>query len=139
MVGFKKPPVHSRFKPGTSGNPLGRPKNNSKFRNLQDIINHYLYLKVTITINGKSIRVSYLEAIFMRQIEQALKGDPRSLKTIIKLIEQYKPTLNKHELFVSVLMKAEKLEQEKEEAEKKKQEEWENERMGLINKNIIKK
>jgi hypothetical protein len=25
-VGYKKPPVHSRFKPGQSGNPKGRPK-----------------------------------------------------------------------------------------------------------------
>src|SRR3954468_119132 len=25
-VGYKQPPLHSRFKPGTSGNPSGRPK-----------------------------------------------------------------------------------------------------------------
>lgn len=26
-VGYKKPPIHSQFKPGVSGNPKGRPKN----------------------------------------------------------------------------------------------------------------
>ncbi len=26
MVGYKKPPTHSRFKPGQSGNRTGRPK-----------------------------------------------------------------------------------------------------------------
>ena len=25
-VGYKKPPIHTRFKPGVSGNPKGRPK-----------------------------------------------------------------------------------------------------------------
>ena len=27
-VGYCKPPKHSRFKPGQSGNPLGRPRKN---------------------------------------------------------------------------------------------------------------
>ena len=26
QVGYRKPPVHTRFKPGQSGNPKGRPK-----------------------------------------------------------------------------------------------------------------
>jgi hypothetical protein len=25
-VGFRRPPLHTRFKPGVSGNPSGRPK-----------------------------------------------------------------------------------------------------------------
>src|SRR3954468_4797270 len=31
-VGYKKPPVESRFKPGRSGNPSGRPKGAVSFR-----------------------------------------------------------------------------------------------------------
>src|SRR5215510_10011610 len=31
-VGFRKPPVHSRFKPGQSGNPAGRPKGTCNFK-----------------------------------------------------------------------------------------------------------
>ena len=31
-VGYKKPPVASRFKPGSSGNPTGRPKAAVSFR-----------------------------------------------------------------------------------------------------------
>ena len=28
-IGYKKPPLETRFKPGQSGNPSGRPKKNS--------------------------------------------------------------------------------------------------------------
>ena len=38
-VGFGKPPMHTRFKPGQSGNPRGRPKHS---RNLKTIIQEVL-------------------------------------------------------------------------------------------------
>ena len=30
-VGYKRPPMHSRFKPGQSGNPKGRPRPSRSF------------------------------------------------------------------------------------------------------------
>ena len=36
-VGYKKPPEHSRWKPGQSGNPKGRPKKVKDFEKLLDI------------------------------------------------------------------------------------------------------
>jgi hypothetical protein len=33
-VGYGKPPKHTRFKPGQSGNPKGRPKASKDFRSL---------------------------------------------------------------------------------------------------------
>jgi Family of unknown function (DUF5681) len=49
-VGNKKPPLHTRFKPGQSGNPRGRPKGHKSFSlTLLDEFNK----SVSATINGK--------------------------------------------------------------------------------------
>jgi len=38
-VGHKKPPLHTRFPPGQSGNPKGRPKGRSKDKDLVNLGN----------------------------------------------------------------------------------------------------
>ena len=40
-IGYGKPPVHTRFAKGQSGNPKGRPKNRSK--TLTDIVEEELF------------------------------------------------------------------------------------------------
>lgn len=44
-VGYGKPPVASRFKPGQSGNPRGRPKN---ARNVRTLLAAALAQRITI-------------------------------------------------------------------------------------------
>ena len=34
LVGYRKPPVHTRFQPGQSGNPSGRAKGSQNFKTL---------------------------------------------------------------------------------------------------------
>ena len=64
-VGYAKPPVETRFKPGQSGNPRGRPKGaknkpqHISTDTLHDIILSEAYRKVTITegnTNGYSLQ-----------------------------------------------------------------------------------
>ena len=49
-VGNKKPPLHSRFKPGHSGNPSGRPKGRSNFGT---VVLKEFHKVIPATINGK--------------------------------------------------------------------------------------
>lgn len=81
-VGYGKPPQHSRFQQGQSGNRKGRPK---KQRNTGTLIREILEEPVTITIKGKQKKVSSRAAILLRLREKALSGDLRSISTLFSL------------------------------------------------------
>ena len=49
-VGYGRPPTHSRFQPGRSGNPRGRPPG---VKSLSDIVRKIVRQKVTVTENGR--------------------------------------------------------------------------------------
>jgi hypothetical protein len=54
-VGYKKPPLHARFKKGQSGNPRARPKRSKDFAALlTEILNE----KVTVTENGQPRQIT---------------------------------------------------------------------------------
>ena len=57
-VGRGKPPVHTRFKPGQSGNPRGRPRGAV---DAKQALQAALGERVTITENGRRVRRSKLE------------------------------------------------------------------------------
>jgi hypothetical protein len=57
-VGYGKPPVHTRFKPGNRANPHGRPRGSKSFKNLLD---EKLNAKVTVTEGGKKRKMTKIE------------------------------------------------------------------------------
>src|SRR6266852_5814811 len=81
-VGYKKPPHHSRFQPGRSGNPRGKQKG---VRNLGSDVKQTLEVPVRLTEQGRARRVSTQEAALLRLREKALKGDARSLDQLLEL------------------------------------------------------
>lgn len=81
-VGYGHPPLHSRFKPGRSGNPRGRPKGK---RAIEAIVHEVLGQKMWVTIDGKRKRVPVEHAILMRWREQALKGDLKAARMLFEL------------------------------------------------------
>jgi hypothetical protein len=62
-IGYKKPPRHSQFKKGRSGNPKGRPKGT---RNFKTDLREVLAAPVTIRQNGRATTVSSQCAAFMQ-------------------------------------------------------------------------
>jgi hypothetical protein len=84
-VGYKRPPAHSRFQKGRSGNPSGRPKDSKNFKTL---LNQILNEQISLQDGVNSRKVSKREAIARRLIIGALKGDSRDLQTLLKLAEQ---------------------------------------------------
>ena len=81
-VGYGKPPKHSQFKSGQSGNPKGRPKNT---KNLKTDLKEEIDEHIQITEGGQPKKVSKQRAILKRTVEKALKGDMRATELIIKL------------------------------------------------------
>jgi hypothetical protein len=77
-VGYKHPPIEMRFQKGKSGNPRGRPKDQSK--ELSAIAAKILERKIPITINGKRVRVSYRQAFMEVLARKALGGDIKAME-----------------------------------------------------------
>ena len=84
-VGYGRPPIASRFKPGASGNPNGRPK---KSRNLKTIIRNALTANVLVREGEKKRFVTKLEGIVLRQLESALKGNDKAALATLKMAAQ---------------------------------------------------
>ena len=85
-VGYGKPPRRTRFKPGRSGNPKGRPKGSN---NLRTDVRKSLKMPVTIADADGRRKVSTQEALILRLREQALKGDSKARDRFIKLAEDH--------------------------------------------------
>jgi hypothetical protein len=84
-VGYRKPPKHSRFKPGQSANPAGRKKGVANFKtDLEDT----LQLPVQLSEAGKTKRVSTQQAALARLKQKALSGDGRALDEALKLASE---------------------------------------------------
>lgn len=91
-VGYGKPPAHTRFQPGKSGNPRGRPRgarNKQPALNeerLKSIVLDEAYRMVPTFDSGKKIKISMAEAVMRSISVKAAKGDLRSQKLFIELV-----------------------------------------------------
>jgi hypothetical protein len=70
-VGYGKPPKHTQFKPGQSGNPEGRKK---KPKSVQAQMQAAMSRKVTIQEEGKSKRLSMQELMLRSLSTKAAKA-----------------------------------------------------------------
>jgi hypothetical protein len=84
-VGYCRPPVHTRFKPGQSGNPSGRVKGS---KNLKSLFHQILNEHIPLVDGAQSKKVTKAEALMRRLVIGALKGDGRSLMTLMRIAEQ---------------------------------------------------
>ena len=84
-VGYCKPPVATRFKPGQSGNPTGRPKGSPNLKTMFEKI-----LKETISLREGNVtkKITKAEAVVRGLVIGAMKGDTRSQMTLFRLAEQ---------------------------------------------------
>jgi hypothetical protein len=85
-VGYKKPPKHSRFPPGKSGNPKGRPP---KQKGLRQLLEDALNEAATIMENGKSKVLSKKQIVFKVLVANAIKGNGKAMTALFKLMDDY--------------------------------------------------
>ncbi len=74
-VGYGKPPRHTRFQPGRSGNSRGRPKGTN---NLKTDLMEELGEKILVREGEQSRRVSKQRAVVKTLVMRTLKGDTRA-------------------------------------------------------------
>jgi hypothetical protein len=84
-VGYKRPPAHTRFKPGQSGNPSGRAKGS---QNIRTLFTKIMREKVSLREGANVRQVSKAEAILRGMIVSALKGDAKSAGAVLRIAEQ---------------------------------------------------
>ena len=83
-IGYRKPPMASRFKPGHSGNPAGRKrKAKSQTGSAFTLI---LGKTVLVRAKGKTAACSIEEALQLRTYQEALKGKNMAVREVLRWI-----------------------------------------------------
>jgi len=82
-VGPGRPPLHTRFKKGQSGNPGGR-----SAKSLLALLANALNEAVYMTINGRRRRITKREAIVMQMVDKSASADLRATKMLIDLMKE---------------------------------------------------
>jgi hypothetical protein len=81
-IGRGKPPLHSRFKKGNSGNPRG-----PRAKNLPALLVAALNEPVVVTANGQSRQITKREAVVAQLVDKSTGADLRATK-MLKDIEK---------------------------------------------------
>jgi hypothetical protein len=79
-VGYGRPPHHTRWTKGQSGNPRGRPKGSGA---AMQVLLAELNQTIQITENGRVKRVTKLEALFKSLTASSIKGNAKSASLIL--------------------------------------------------------
>jgi uncharacterized protein DUF5681 len=83
-VGYRRPPKATRFRPGQSGNPRGRPKG---ARSVSTVIAAALSERVAVTENGQRRHISKLEAAVKQLVNRAASGEFRATQLLLALAQ----------------------------------------------------
>src|ERR1700755_1500297 len=73
-VGYGKPPVHSRFRKGQSGNPTGK-RRHSEAERAEALIRQELYRSLTLREGDKLTKMPALQAMARSLMTCAVKGN----------------------------------------------------------------
>ena len=82
-VGYGKPPRHTRFKKGQSGNPQGRPKGS---KNLTTLLGEALNEPVIVAENGGRRKITMREAIIKQLVKRSATADLRAIKILLDMV-----------------------------------------------------
>jgi hypothetical protein len=84
-IGYGRPPRHTRYRKGESGNPRGRRpgRKNHKTELLEE-----LSARVPITEHGRRRQVSMQTLIIKRMVADAAKGQPKAREQVLKLVDR---------------------------------------------------
>ena len=84
-VGYRKPPRHTQFQKGQSGNPGGRPRRSLAGR-LEELALHEAYRTTVVMEDGHAMPMPVIQAVLRRQLESAAGGNVRAQRDILAMI-----------------------------------------------------
>jgi uncharacterized protein DUF5681 len=85
-VGYGKPPVHTRFRKGQSGNPTGKRKHGEAER-AEALIRQEVYRLLTVREGDAVKKMPALQAVIRSQIAAAAKGNVTAQRALVKIVQ----------------------------------------------------
>ena len=82
-VGYGRPPRHTRFIKGQSGNPRGRPRG---AKNLKTLLSDALNEVVIVTENGGHRKITKRQAIVTQLVNRSATADLRATKILLDIL-----------------------------------------------------
>jgi uncharacterized protein DUF5681 len=82
-VGYGRPPRHTQFQKGRSGNARGRPRG---ARSVKGLLREELREKIAVNENGRRRKVTKVRVIVKQVVTKALRGDHRSIQLLFGLL-----------------------------------------------------
>ena len=104
-VGYGKPPTHSRFRKGQSGNPTGQRRPTSGAERLRKVISEEAYRLLTVREGEDIKRIAAARAVLRSQIASAVKGNVSAQRAIIQAIQQVEAEPQPHRSTVAANQK----------------------------------
>jgi hypothetical protein len=87
-VGYRRPPRHTRFQKGRSGNPAGRPRGS---RDLRGAMLDELRRPITVKENGRSVRVTKAQLLMKSLLAKAVGGDMKAAALVFTFMQKPDP------------------------------------------------
>jgi len=85
-VGYGKPPLHTQFRKGQSGNPGGRPRRTVTAR-AKALALREAYRTVTVKEGDRTLALPAIQAILRSQIVLAAKGNVQAQRAVLAAIQ----------------------------------------------------
>jgi hypothetical protein len=83
--GYKKPPMHTRWKKGQSGNQRGRRRKRVNLSDFETAFDKALSAYITVSENGTVHQIKKLNALATQTVNKALKGNHQATNLVLSM------------------------------------------------------
>ena len=83
VVGYGKPPLHTRFQKGRSGNPKGRPRGK---KNMSTLLSTALDASIIVVENGRRKKITKREAIVTQLVNKSASADLKATQIVLAML-----------------------------------------------------
>jgi hypothetical protein len=97
-VGYRKPPRHTQFQKGQSGNPGGRPRR-LPAEHLEELALYEAYRTTVVMEDGHAMPMPAIQAVLRSQLQSAASGNVRAQRDILAMIRDIELVRSMSSLF----------------------------------------
>ena len=84
-VGYGRPPRHTRFQKGRSGNPTGRPRGR---KNMATLLSAALDASIIVVENGRRKKITKREAIVTQLVNKSASADLKATQIVLAMLRE---------------------------------------------------